>query len=428
MIEDYLFDDEELLEPEAQAIEPLVTLTKPQTKIFKDKARFRVVVAGRRFGKTFLAIGELSRAAMDKPGANCWYLAPTFRAAKDIAWDMLVNTLPEEIIAKRNESELTIRLINGSMIAIKGGEAYDNLRGRSLDFVVLDEVADMRPQVWTEVVRPSLSDRQGSALFIGTPKGRNHFYDLWTVGADKAEGWNSFQFTTLEGGNVPPEEVEAAKHDLDERTFNQEYNANFVNYSGIIYYNFDRSESVLSTPPDDMQVLHIGMDFNLDPMSAVVAVKDGEAIKIIDEIVIYGSNTDEIVDEIQQRYPGRRIVVYPDPACRQRKTSAGGRTDLSILQNAGFAVKVRNSHTAIRDRINSVNARLLSADGERRLFVDPKCKQVIKSLERQTYKEGTNQPDKESGFDHMNDALGYLVDFLYPIKRDHSTPQPTRWT
>lgn len=428
MIDDYFYDEAELLEPEAQEIEPLVTLTKPQTKIFKDESRFRVVVAGRRFGKTFLSIGELSRAALKKPNANCWYLAPTFRAAKDIAWDMLVSTIPEEIIAKRNESELTIRLINGSMIAIKGGEAYDNLRGRSLDFVVLDEVADMRPQVWSEVVRPSLSDRQGSALFIGTPKGRNHFYDLWTVGADGVNDWSSFQFTTLEGGNVPPEEVESAKHDLDERTFNQEYNANFVNYSGIIYYNFDRSESVRTADVQDKEILHIGMDFNLDPMSAVVATKDGESVSIIDEIVIYGSNTDEIVDEIQHRYPDRRIIVYPDPACKQRKTSAGGRTDLSILQNAGFAVKVRNSHTAIRDRINAVNARLLSADGERRLFVDPKCKQVIKSLERQTYKEGTNQPDKESGFDHMNDALGYLIDFLYPIKRDHSTPKPTRWT
>jgi hypothetical protein len=406
----------------------LASLTTPQSKIYNADSRFRVVVAGRRFGKTYLSTAELLRAAIEKDGANCWYLAPTYRAAKDIAWDMLTNTIPEELIAKRNESELTVRLRNGSLIAIKGGESYDNLRGRSLDFVVLDEVADMRPQVWTEVIRPSLSDRQGSALFIGTPKGRNHFYDLWTVGADGVNDWRSFQFTTLEGGNVPAEEIESAKHDLDERTFNQEYNANFVNYSGIIYYNFDRSESVLSTPPDDMQVLHIGMDFNLDPMSAVVAVKDGETLSIIDEIVIYGSNTDEIVDEIHHRYPDRRIIVYPDPACKQRKTSAGGRTDLSILQNAGFAVKVRNSHTAIRDRINAVNARLLSADGERRLFVDPKCKQVIKSLERQTYKEGTNQPDKESGFDHMNDALGYLIDFLYPIKRDHSTPQPTRWT
>lgn len=424
-----------------------MNLTKPQSYIYHNNSRFRAVVAGRRFGKTFLSVSELLRAAtgmmtqdeldaLKKAGKkpeyvynkNVWYVAPTYKAAKEIAWDMLINLVPEEFIAKRNETELSLKLINGSIISLKGAEKPDNLRGRSLDFCVLDEFADMRPEAWFEVIRPSLSDRKGSALFIGTPKGRNHFYDIWTNGADQQADWASFQFTTLEGGNVDADEIEAAMRDLDERTFKQEYLANFVNYSGIIYYNFDRVESIKPGVDYDDQILHIGMDFNIDPMSAVVAVRNNDALHIIDEIVIYGSNTDEIVDEIKNRYGKNKIIIYPDPASRQRKTSAGGRTDLSILQNAGFVVKVRSSHAAIRDRINSVNARLKAADGIRHLFVDPKCKQVIKSLERQTYKEGTTQPDKDSGFDHMNDALGYLVDFLYPIKRDHSTPQPTRWT
>jgi hypothetical protein len=364
------------------------------------------------------------RQAATKDDANVWYVAPTYRAAKDIAWDMLKTIIDSSLIFKTNESELSIKLINGSTISLKGAEKPDNLRGRSLDFVVMDEFADMRPETWSEVLRASLSDRQGGCLFIGTPKGRNHFYDLWTQDFDD---WQSFQYTTLDGGNVPDYEIEAAKRDLDERTFKQEYEAAFVNYSGIIYYNFDRKDSVKPTLLGE-DVLHIGMDFNLDPMSAVVAVRQSDSLRIIDEIIIYGSNTDEMVDEIKVRYPKKKIVVYPDPACRQRKTSAGGRTDLSILQNAGFAVKVRERHTSVRDRINSVNARLKTTDGERHLFVDPKCKQVIKSLERQTYKEGTSQPDKDSGYDHMNDALGYLVDYIYPIKREHDIPQPTRWS
>lgn len=405
----------------------MTKLTRPQFEVFDTNERFRVVVAGRRFGKTFLSIAELIDVAVPKEGSHCWYVAPTYKAAKEIAWDMLIARIPPEWIRKSNETALTLTLINGSTIALKGAEKPDNLRGRSLDFVVMDEFADMRPEAWYEVIRPSLSDRQGSALFIGTPKGRNHFYDLWTQGADGNPDWYSFQYTTIDGGQVAQAEIEAAKRDLDERTFNQEYNAQFVNYSGIIYYNFSREESV-NRSADDGSMLHIGMDFNLDPMSAVVAIRDGSTLKIIDEIVIYGSNTDEIVDEIKTRFPSRQICVYPDPAARQRKTSAGGRTDLSILQNAGFAVKVRDKHSAIRDRINSVNARLKSADGQRHLVIDPRCKQVIKSLERQTYKEGTSQPDKDSGFDHMNDALGYLIDFLYPIKRQYDIPQPTRWT
>jgi hypothetical protein len=401
-------------------------LTIPQTEIFTDTARFRTVVAGRRFGKTFLSTLEILRAAIGGKNRNVWYIAPTYGAAKEIAWDMLMHTIPDEYIHKTNESALNIKLINGTNITLKGAEKPNNLRGRALDFVVLDEFADMRPETWSEVIRASLSDRNGGALFIGTPKGRNHFYDLWARAMDGAEGWNSFQYTTLDGGNVPPEEIEQAMLDLDERTFNQEYCAEFVTYSGLIYYAFSREESVKRINNTD-GTLHIGMDFNLDPMSAVICIRSGNTLQAIDEIVMYGSNTDEMVAEINERYPDRHIVIYPDPASRQRKTSAGGRTDLSILQNAGFSVKAKKVHALVRDRINAVNSRLLTSNGERHLFVDPKCRQTIKSLERQTYKEGTSQPNKD-GFDHMNDALGYLVEYMFPIRTEYDVQQPTRWT
>jgi len=402
-------------------------LTKPQTEIFISNARFVSVVAGRRFGKTFLSTGALLRAAVSGKNKNVWYVAPTYGSAKEIAWQMLIHTIPHEYISKTNESSLTLRLINGSVISLKGAEKPNNLRGRALDFVVLDEFADMRPEAWYEVIRPSLSDRKGGALFIGTPKGRNHFYDLWARGKDGAEDWESFQYTTLDGGNVPQEEIDAARQDLDERTFKQEYEAAFVTYAGLIYYGFNREESVLAID-DDSGTLHIGMDFNLDPMSAVICIRKGGTLIAVDEIVMYGSNTDEMVAEIVDRYPRRNIIVYPDPASRQRKTSAGGRTDLSILQNAGFSVKAKNSHALVRDRINAVNSRLLSSDGERHLYISPKCKQTIKSLERQTYKEGTSIPNKEDGYDHMNDALGYLVEYLFPVRTEYATPQPQRWT
>ena len=401
-------------------------LTTPQTDIFTSSARFRTVVAGRRFGKTFLSTIEILRAAIGGKNRNVWYIAPTYSSAKEIAWNMLIQTIPEEYIYKTNETALTIKLINGSAIALKGAEKPNNLRGRALDFVVLDEFADMRPETWSEVIRPSLSDRQGSCIFIGTPKGRNHFYDIWADALTGKDNWESFQYTTIDGGNVPPDEIEQAKNDLDIRTFNQEYCAEFVTYSGLIYYAFSRELSVVNVD-DNGGTLHIGMDFNIDPMSAVVCLRHGQDLQVIDELVLYGSNTDEVVAEIKDRYPNRNIIIYPDPASRQRKTSAGGRTDLSILQNAGFSVKAKKAHPLVRDRINAVNSRLLSGDGERHLFVSPKCKQTIKSLERQTYKEGTSIPNKD-GFDHMNDALGYLVEYLFPIRTEYNTPQPTRWT
>ena len=218
-----------------------------------------------------------------------------------------------------------------------------------------------------------------------------------------------------------------SKSDLDERTFRQEYEATFETYAGAIYYNFDREQNV-KTLKDNNTTLHIGMDFNIDPMSAAVFQIHNNIINLIDEIVIYSSNTDELVKEIKTRYPNRQIIVYPDPACRQRKTSAGGMTDLNILQNAGLTVRVKNAHPQIRDRINAVNSRLKNTNDQRMMFIDPKCKNIIRGLERHLYKEGTTQPDKDSGFDHMNDAIGYAVDYLFPIRKQYTKQLPQRWS
>jgi len=134
------------------------------------------------------------------------------------------------------------------------------------------------------------------------------------------------------------------------------------------------------------------------------------------------------VEEIKARYGDRKIWVYPDPASRQRKTSAGGVTDLTILQNAGFVVKCPHSHNPVRDGINAVNSRLKNDRGQVNLYIDPKCKNTIEAMERYAYKEGTSQPDKDSGYDHMADAVRYAVDYMFPIKKDTSDiVQPKRW-
>jgi hypothetical protein len=236
-------------------------------------------------------------------------------------------------------------------------------------------------------------------------------------------------FTTEQGGWVDAEEIEQAKKDLDLKTYRQEYQATFETFSGVIYYGFDMQHNVKQFEvPETETIYHIGMDFNISPLAAVVSyIKDG-IVHIFDEIQIWGSNTNEICDEIHNRYKNKKIVVYPDPAARQRKTSAGGKTDLSILQNAGFVCKVPGRHMAVRDRINSVNSKLCSAAGIRGIVIHPKCKNLLNTLAKQCYKEGTSLPDKTQGFDHMNDALGYLISFLYPITRDFTSKTPQRFT
>ena len=404
-------------------------LSKAQQLIADDDHRFRVVVAGRRFGKTHLAIRELCYYAR-WPDKEVWYVAPTYRQSKQIVWRKLKHKLQDLKWTKKiNESELSILLKNGSTIALKGADNADSLRGVGLDFMVMDEFADIDPDAWYEVLRPTLADRQGGALFIGTPKGiGNWAHDLYTMPQEFPQAWASFQFTTVQGGNVPAEEIEAARADLDERTFRQEFMATFETYAGRIYYAFERKDNVVSEEYDT-SILYTGWDFNVDPMSVVIAVRKQDVLHVIDEMRIFSSNTQEAVDEIKTRYPKSRIWAFPDPACRQRKTSAGGVTDLTILQNAGFTVKVPNSHTPVRDRINSVNSRLCDSIGVRHLFLDPRCKYTIEGLERHTYKEGTVQPDKDSGYDHMMDALGYMIDYLFPVKRDidPSLTVPQRW-
>jgi len=393
-------------------------LNNPQKKVAESDKRFKVMVAGRRVGKTHLAIRELCKAA-SKPDQTVWYIAPTHSMAKQIVWDKLKNKLIDLKWAEKiNETDLSIRLVNGSLIALRSADRPDRMRGLGLNMIILDEFQDIQSESWYEVLRPTLSDTGGSALFTGTPKGiGNWAYDLYQQAKIDPKNWAAFQFTTLEGGQVPAEEIEQARADLDERTFRQEYEASFETYAGQIYYNYGDHTIWHRPKPDPIHEILVGMDFNIDPMSAAIFCKIPEGVLCFDEISMPGSNTDEMVAEIKHKYPKHRVVVYPDSASRQRKTSAGGRTDLSILQNAGFTCYTRPKNPAVRDRINAVNSALKSADGTQRIWVTPNCKAVIKSLSRMIYKPGTSQPDDSENLSHMADAVGYLVEYLYPIRR-----------
>jgi phage terminase large subunit len=391
-------------------------LTPPQKAIFDDPARFRVVSAGRRFGKTYLSMWEIARVARF-PNKRIYYVAPTFRMAKEIIWNDLKHGMFKRNWAKRaNESDLSIELVNGSKVSLRSADNPDSMRGVSLDLAVLDECAFMQEEVWTQVLRPTLSDRQGSALFISTPNGKsNWFYDRWTY-AHNDEDWSAYQYTTIQGGNVKPEEVEAAKRDLDIKTFRQEYEASFETAGTVVFYNFENA-NIQKYTEELPRHLHIGMDFNVGKFCATVGVQTRTGLHIVDEIVIPNSHTDEAAREILARYPNTQITVYPDPAGAQRKTSAMGKTDHTILQEYGFKLVAPRRHDPVKDGVNAVNRLLCDATGERKLYVDPKCKETIECFNKFEYKPGTVQPDKDSGYDHMPDAARYLVSALYPIRK-----------
>jgi hypothetical protein len=352
------------------------------------------------------------------PNRRVLAVAPTYKQVKGVLWDDIRAMLIERNWVKKiNETDLSITLVNGSKITLRSADNFDSLRGGKYDFIVMDECADINPAAFYSVLRPTLSDRKGHALFIGTPKGMgNWFFDLWN-NAKTLDDWHSWQFTTLAGGNVDEEEIAAARRDMAIKEFEQEYEAQFVNYSGVIFYAYSEENLVDHPGLKDGEPIHIGCDFNTSPITAAVATRTQDGLHFFDEIAIYGSNTNELADEIRKRYGfNRTIYVYPDASGGRKQTSSGGFSDHIILQNAGFKVVVDSINPPVSESIASVNSLLCSKDGNRRLLIDKKCRQIRESMLKYVYKEGTRQPDKDNGFDHLGDCIRYITHKLHPLR------------
>ncbi len=396
-----------------------------QKLVHDTPARFKVIVAGRRWGKTAFSRIEIVTAAARKPKQLVWYIAPTYAMAFDIMWTQLKEAIPRSYIRKMNETKMTILLKNGSVIQCKGADKPDSLRGRGVHLVVLDEYQDFKTGVWNDAVFPTLTDTAGCAIIIGTPKAYNHLYELYRKGQSQDPediDWASWQFPTSTSPFIPASELKKAKRNLDERSYKQEFEASFESMSGRVYYPFDRATHVGDFAFDPNNYIIVGQDFNVDPMSSVIMQlkRDTGELWCIDEIMLRQSNSQEVVDEIERRYfklfPNR-VCLFPDPAGGNRSSSRG-ESDLQIFREKGIhRLFYHKKHPAVADRINAVNSMLKSADGSIRLRIDRKCKHLIESLEQVIYKPGTREVDKSQDNEHITDALGYPVEFLFPVKR-----------
>lgn len=406
-----------------------MALSLKQQEIADCSTRFRVVLAGRRGGKTFLAMREVCRFA-SKPNSVVWMLANSRQQIKSLVWSKLKKKLNKlRWVADTNESELSISLKNGSIICLKSAEQGDNLRGESLNFICIDEFCDINlEEIWHQIIRPSLSDKQGHALFTGTPKAGNQAArDLYDNHLTK-KNWAAFSYTTADGGFVAQEEIEQARQDLSPKVFSQEYLANWENFAGIIFGDFGDHNIREVRKPSETEPIFIGMDFNITPASAVIGRQTRNGFEVYDEIYLDNSNTTEMIDEIRNRYPKNPVVVFPDPAGVQRKTSAGGNTDIKLLEMAGFQTRYHRQHPLVRDRINAANSLFFKReDGSTRFTIDPSCKKTIACLKNWAYKTDTMIPDKNSGFDHGCDALTYALQFLFPITKPVEPRAPQRF-
>jgi phage terminase large subunit-like protein len=210
-----------------------VDLHPAQLEIFHSEARFKVVAAGRRFGKSRLAAWILLIKALQSESKDVFYIGPTFQQSKDIMWAML-KELGEDLIVAAHENTAVLTLINGRKIYLKGSDRPDSLRGVGLAYVVLDEYASMKPNVWEQIIRPTLADVRGGALFIGTPAGKNHFYDVYQD-AMELDDWESFQFNSTDNPFIPADEIEAARSSMSSMSFRQEFEASFETFTGGVF-------------------------------------------------------------------------------------------------------------------------------------------------------------------------------------------------
>tara|TARA_R100001443_G_scaffold115543_1_gene133525 strand:- start:3660 stop:4940 length:1281 start_codon:yes stop_codon:yes gene_type:complete len=213
-----------------------VTLHDAQMQIFKSPKRFKVASCGRRFGKSYLAAWVLIIKALQSEDKDVFYVAPTFQQAKDILWSILKD-VGQNVIKTTHENTATITLVNDRKIYLKGSDRPDTLRGVGLAYVVMDEYASMKPEVWEMILRPTLADVKGGALFIGTPSGKNHFHRLWIDAQlkENEEDWEAYQFVSTDNPFLDPKEIDAAKKNMSTQAFRQEFEATFESFSGGVF-------------------------------------------------------------------------------------------------------------------------------------------------------------------------------------------------
>jgi len=422
----------------------------------KSPHRFNTVHAGRRSGKTERAKRKLVKKAMT--ATTSWVprffaAAPTRDQARGIYWDDLKALTPIEFLASRpSESRLMIKLKNGSEIWVVGMDKPERIEGQPWDGGILDEIDNMKPAAWGANVRPALSDRMGWCDLIGVPEGRKRLYELDRAAKAmmQAEGdlseWGSYTWFSSE--ILLPSEIAAAKRDLDELTFQQEYEGSFISFEGRAYYVFYENIHCAPLKYDPQQAIALCFDFNVEPGVCAICQeqplpgqferdKDGLMILsrplwgtgVIGEVYIpRNSNTPAVCRKVVQdwgKHPGK-VVCYGDATGGARGTAQTQGSDWDLIKQEfkpafgdRVSYKVKAGNPAERSRVNAVNSRFKSASGEIKMMVDPvKAPNVVKDFEGvQLLKGGSGEIDKKAtpALTHISDAIGYRVEFDFPI-------------
>ena len=382
---------------------------KKRREVLSHPAKRKVLVAGRRFGKSYLSIIWMLTRKIEQ-NERRWIITPTYRQGKTTTWKLL-RAVFRNYDAQVNESELLVKLPNGAEIAIKGAEQENNLRGAGLDMVCMEEYSYIKPHVWEEIIYPMLTTTNGDALFIGTPNGYDHLYDAYLKGQGNDPEWKSWQYTTLDGGFVPEEEIKKAKSMMDERAFKTEFLASFETTGNRAAYNFDRLIHVKKAEQISSNIFW-SMDFNILGSVCLACEYTDGTIHFFDEIRLPNSNTQMMANEMKKVAP--YIPVYPDATGSARSTTSN-RSDHQILRDNGFRVISKKANPSVIDRLNALNRMLKDANEKVRMTIDPKCTNLIKDLE-QTQRTNDGRIDKrDEKRSHFLDACSYYIAYKHSL-------------
>lgn len=433
-----------------EVLVPEFKLNKPQFEFNQCTKAFKCFVGGYRSGKTFVLCVEAFIKALEYPGIDMAYFAPTYPLIKTIFWPTI------EEVGEMFGFTVEIKKADKEVFLYYHGSLYSKIICRSMDnpasivgfqvnHAMIDEIdcmkKDKADDAWKKIVARLSSDgfdehvyedegieyvidamRSNTASFATTPEGYNWVYEFFVRQIrEKPELEKYYQLikakTTENAKNLPHDYIDKLYETYPAELVKAYVNGEFVNLtSGTIYNSFSRKVNHTDKDDDGTSDIHIGMDFNVDQMAAVAHLLEKKVAAYAIYEFFGAKDTPDLIKQIKNKYPGRKIYIYPDASGANRSTKNASTSDIKLLKQAGFRVIVDSKNPSVRDRINAMNSAFCNAKGEVKYYVNTNhCTFFTECLEQQVYDKG--EPDKKGGKDHMNDAAGYFIHKNFPAEK-----------
>lgn len=409
-------------------------LNVPQAKFLNLPEKFKAFVSGYGSGKTWVGCAGIAKHLWEHPKINAGYFAPTYPQIRDIFYPTIEEVafdwgLQVEIRESNKEAHFFSAGRYRGTVICRSMDKPASIVGFKIGHALCDEIDTMKREkareAWRKIIarmRYKVDGLRNGIDVTTTPEGFQFVYEQFVKAVrekpELGKLYGLIQASTYDNAaNLPDDYIASLKASYPPQLIEAYLNGQFVNLnSGTVYSNFDRTENHSGAEMEHGEALHVGMDFNVLKMAAVVYVLRGGNPYAVAELTDV-RDTPTMADLLKERYAGRAITIYPDASGQNRSSKNWSQSDISILKQAGFAIRVDSTNPSVKDRVNSTQAMLLNGNGERRLKVNTyNCPKLTEALEQQVY-DNNGEPDKTGGHDHITDAGTYPIVKLYPIKK-----------